>query len=269
MNILMPMAGAGKRFSDAGYSLLKPLIPTTERRDGEKYPMVICAMRDVVECVKTDVKPIFVIRTDYECDIRPVILEHYPNADLIGVDHLTEGQACTCLLAKELVNNDIPLFIAGCDNGMVCDSEAFAKVSSEADVIVFTYRNNEAVLKNPDAYGWVKVEDNSDKVVGVSVKKTISDNPVNDHAVVASFWFKKGSDFVRCAEQMIEANDRVNNEFYVDKVIEYCVNNSLDTRVFEIEKYIGWGTPEDYENYEKTLAYWRKFTDSTAFIPKN
>lgn len=268
MRILMPMAGEGKRFADAGYKIPKPLIPTTDRRDGNQYPMVICAMRDVPEEYSNNSQPIFVIRTDYYKDIRHVILKYFPNAKLIGVDHLTEGQACTCLLAKDMINNDESLFIAGCDNGMVYDKKAFDLVSQEADVLVFTYRNDESVLANPNAYGWVFTNGNTDRVTGISVKKPISDNPLNDHAVVASFWFAKGSDFVRCAEEMISANDRVNGEFYVDKIIHYCLKNGLDTRVFEIERYIGWGTPKDYERYEKTFAYWNEFTHSKAFLPQ-
>lgn len=269
MNILMPMAGAGKRFADAGYPLLKPLIPTTERRDGKKRPMVVCAMADVMECADSESRKIFVIRTDQDTDIHPVISEYFPDAVFIGVDHLTEGQACTCLLGKKYIDNDQPLFIAGCDNGMVFDRADFRKASGSADVLVFTYRHHDSVLKNPNAYGWVMTEGDTDKVTGVSVKKPISDDPMNDHAVVASFWFRRGHDFVRCAEEMIAADDRVNGEFYVDKVISYCVKNGLDTRVFEISKYIGWGTPEDYENYEKTIEYWRKFTDSAAFLAQD
>ncbi len=269
MNILMPMAGAGKRFADAGYTIRKPLIPTTERRDGRQYPMVVCAMHDVLACTGEDATPIFVLRTDDGGDVRPVLLSHFPGAQCIGVDHLTEGQACTCLLAKDAINNDEPLFIAGCDNGMALDAEAFRRTAAQAQVLVLTYRHHEAVLRNPNAYGWVRTAGDSDIVTGVSVKKPISDNPLNDHAIVASFWFRRGSDFVRCAEEMIAADDRVNGEFYADQVIAYCVKNGLDTRVFEIERYIGWGTPEDYENYEKTLAYWRAFTDSPAFLPED
>ena len=263
MNILMPMAGAGKRFSDAGYSIPKPLIPTTERRDGKKYPMVVCAMRDVV-IDQQDPKLTFIIRTDYDEDIRPGILEYYPDASFIGVDHLTEGQACTCLLARDIIDNDEPLLIAGCDCCMVYEAERFINAQKDADVLVFTYRNNDAVLINPNAYGWMKTD--GDTITDVSVKKPISDNPMNDHAVAASFWFRRGSDFVKSADEMIAANDRINNEFYVDQVIAYCLKNGLNTKVFEIDRYIGLGTPEDYERYEKTIEYWRGFTGSSAFL---
>ena len=65
---------------------------------------------------------------------------------------------------------------------------------------------------------------------------------------------------------MIEDDDRINGEFYVDEVIKYTISMGLRVRVFEIDRYLGWGTPKDYENYEKTLAYWRSFVESDYFI---
>lgn len=267
MNVLIPMAGAGKRFSDAGYAVSKPLIPTTSRYDGTPKPMVVCAVDDIIALTGKPDRLIFVDRTDQPSHIRDSIRSYLPTAEFIGVDHLTEGQACTCLLAKSLINNDQPLFIGGCDNGMAADKELFERLMGCSDVLVFTYRHNDCVLKAPNAYGWVIADENG-IVKDVSVKKAISDDPMNDHAIVASFAFKKGSDFVECAEQMIAADDRVNNEFYVDKVIHYCVKNGLRVRVFEISRYIGWGTPDDYENYEKTLKYWSEFTSGEMFLPE-
>ncbi len=266
MNILIPMAGAGKRFSDAGYTVSKPLIPTTYRKDGKKYPMVVCAVRDITD-LTGDGYVIFINRTDDPCDIPEELGKYIPDASFIGVDRLTEGQACTCLLAKNLIDDDTPLFIGGCDNGMEADKVNFEKLSSDSDVLVFTYRNHDCVLRNPNAYGWVYTDENG-VAKSVSVKKAISDNPLNDHAIVASFWFKKGSYFVENAEKMIAENDRINNEFYVDKVIDYCISSGLRVRVFEVDRYIGWGTPDDYECYEKTVEYWRGFVNSPAFLPQ-
>lgn len=270
VNILIPMAGAGKRFAEAGYAVSKPLIPTTCRYDGKKYPMVVCAVKDALKILNDDEKHsiIFIDRTD--CDYksqRSAVRESFPDAEFIGVNGLTEGQACTCLLAKKRINNGEQLLIAGCDNGMAADKKLFEKLSAEADCLIFTYRRNECVLVNPDAYGWV-IADGDGRASGVSVKKALSEDPLNDHAIVASFWFKRGSDFVSCAEKMIAAGDKVNGEFYVDKVMEYCIKSGLDVRVYEIDRYIGWGTPADYENYEKTLEYWREFTDSRFFLGK-
>lgn len=268
MNILIPMAGAGKRFSDAGYTLSKPLIPVTLRSDGKKYPMVVCAAKDIMDLCG-DGHIIFVDRTDLDsCGVRDEIRKYFLNADFVGVDHLTEGQACTCLLARDLIDSDEPLLIAGCDNGMETDRDLFKKLTGDdgVDVLIFTYRHNDCVIADPNAYGWVEVDENN-RAKKVSVKKAISDTPMNDHAIAASFWFRKGSYFVRNAQQMIAVDDRINGEFYVDKVMDYCIAAGLDVWVYEIERYIGWGTPTDYENYEKTLRYWHEFTDSSAFLP--
>lgn len=262
MNILIPMAGAGKRFSDAGYKLSKPMIPTTYRHDGQKYPMAVCAIKDITELVGEG-RLIMAVRTDIGSDIRREMSKFIPNAEYIGVDSLTEGQACTCLLAKEYIDNDKPLFIGGCDNGMAADKAKFHELYDKSDAVILTYRHNDCVLDNPNAYGWV-VTDGNTRAVDISVKKAISDDPMNDHAIVSSFLFKHGRDFVRCAEKMIANNDRVNGEFYADLVMKYCISEGMKVNVFEIDRYICWGTPLDYENYEKTLAYWKRFIEKNT-----
>lgn len=268
MNIIIPMAGAGKRFTDEGYKISKPAIPTTDRRTGKKLPMVVCAVLDLPQIEKTGSNVTFIDRTFHKTDgVENAIKEVLPESSFITVENLTEGQACTCMLAKDKINNDTDLLIAGCDNGMIFDSEKFEQEKDKADCLVFTYRNNEAVLANPNAYGWM-ITDSDGNITGTSIKKAISKNPMNDHAVVATFWFKHGSDFVRATEKMIAENDRINNEFYVDQVVKHVMDLGLKARVFEIDRYICWGTPKDYEEYEATISYWRDFVTSEGFLGK-
>ena len=267
MNIIIPMAGAGQRFADEGYKISKPAIPTIDRRTGKEIPMVVCATMDLPGVMEDGANVTYIDRSFHkEGGVEDIIKEHYPKATFITVEKLTEGQACTCLLAKEKIDNDSQLLIAGCDNGIVYDGAKFADMTSKCDVLAFTYRHNPSVLANPNAYGWM-IADSSDKITGMSIKKAISDNPMNDHAIVATFWFKHGADFVRAAEKMIAENDRVNGEFYVDEVMKHCLELGLDARVFEIDRYIGWGTPKDYEEYQATIKYWKEFTSDKGFIP--
>lgn len=261
MNILIPMAGAGSRFSDAGYKISKPAIPTYDRRDGTLKPMVVCATLDLPHVMADNNSLIYVDRTFHRNDkTEDAIKKYFPQAYFITIEKLTEGQACTCLLAEKMINNDEELLIAGCDNGMELDIRQFDSEKSKADALVFTYRNNESVLDNPNAYGWMIIDEDG-YVKNVSIKKAISENPMNDHAVVATFWFKNGHIFVETAKKMIEYNDRINGEFYVDQVIKYVLQLGYKVKVFEIERYIGWGTPKDYENYQKTFEYWREFSE--------
>ncbi len=269
MNIIIPMAGAGQRFTDAGYKVHKPAIPTIDRRSGKKYPMVVYATMDLPFVERDGKNVIYIDRTFHKSDgVENEILRYYPKASFITTEKLTEGQACTCLLAKSLINKQSSLLIAGCDNGMVFSHRRLKELIKVCDVIVFTYRHNPSVLSNPDAYGWVKA-DEAGKITDLSVKKAFSGNPLEDHAIVATFWFRHGSDFVNSAEKMIAENDRINNEFYADQTIRHAMELGLDVRVFEIERYLGWGTPRDYEEYTDCIRYWEHFVTGNGFLPRN
>lgn len=267
MKIIIPMAGAGKRFLDAGYQVHKPVIETTNWRTGERMPMVVCAVKDLPGVEADGGNVTFLDRTFHkEVGVEEMIQSYFPKCQFLTIEQLTEGQACTCLLAKEQINREEPLLIAGCDNGMVLDKEKLERAVQQAEVLAFTYRHQETINENPNAYGWIQADEEG-RIRKLSVKKPLSDTPTEDHAIVATFWFRRGSDFVWAAEKMIAENDRIHGEFYVDEVMKHTIALGMDTRVFEIERYIGWGTPKEYETYEKTLAYWKQFVTGKGFIP--
>lgn len=257
MIVLIPMAGEGSRFKEKGYNQHKPLIPVTNRKNGKQNPMIIEATNDIITLGEVD-KIIYVDRKFHQKDgVEDEIKNIYKQSYFITIDYLTEGQASTCLLAKSQINTNEELLISACDNGMECDINKFNQLKKQADAIIFTFKNHITVEEKPEGYGWVKV--NLDKVLDVSVKIPISNNPIKDHAIVGTFWFKKGSDFVKATEKMINEDDRIKNEFYVDQAMKHCIDLGLTVKVFEVEKYICWGTPTDYENYENTLKYWKEF----------
>ncbi len=260
--ILIPMAGAGQRFADAGYRVHKPAIMTVDRKTGVEKPMVVCATQDLPGVAADGGNVIYVDRTFHKTDgVEDAIHAYYPKAQFITVDHLTEGQACTCMLAEEYLNPEEPLLIAGCDNGMDIDREAYDKLTKECDCIVFTYRHNEAVLANPNAYGWM-ITDDAGNITDTSIKKAISDTPMEDPAVVATFWFRKAKIFVEATKKMIAENDRINGEYYVDQVAKHVLDLGYSAKIFDIDRYVGWGTPADYEGYQKTWQYFKEFIET-------
>lgn len=266
MIIIIPMAGAGSRFKIGGYLNHKPIIPITDRKTGIKIPMVVAATNDIPESKNKKTQIIYIDRSFHKKDgVEEEIKKYYRNAKFITIDNLSEGQASTCLLAKKYINNDKELLIAACDNGMEFNKDKFQETKKNCDALIFTFRNNHSVEKNPEVYGWVKIKNKID-VFDMSVKAPISNNPKQDHAVVGAFWFNKGSYFVKASEKMIKENDRINNEFYVDQAMKYLLDLGLKVKVFEIEKYICWGTPKDYENYENTIKYWQEFYKNEDWI---
>ena len=257
--ILIPMAGAGQRFADAGYTVHKPAIMTVDRATGQEKPMVVCATKDLPGVAADGSNVIYVDRNFHQTDgVEDAIRAWYPQAAFITVDHLTEGQACTCMLAEPYLDPEQPLLIAGCDNGMDIDRDAFDALTKECDCIVFTYRHNEAVLANPNAYGWM-IADADGNITGTSIKKAISDSPMEDPAVVATFWFRRAAVFIEATKKMIAENDRINGEFYVDQTVKHVLDLGYRAKIFDIDRYVGWGTPEDYEGYQKTWNYFKAF----------
>lgn len=266
MRIIIPMAGEGKRFQDAGYKENKATLPMIYRKTGERCPMVVCSVKDLPG-IEEDGRNIAFIMRDFHRQIGmdQCIRDWYREATFFSVKDLTQGQACTCLLAKKFIEKDQDLLIAACDNGIEYAWQDFEKAKKEADVLVFTYRHDPRVCEHPDAFGWVMVDD-KDYITGVSVKKHISENPENDHAIVATFWFREGHIFLDAAEKMIQEEDRINGEFYVDQVIKHVLELGYRAKVFEVKRFLNYGSPEDYENYKKKIEHFYKFIRTKDYL---
>ena len=238
---LVPMAGQGQRFIDAGYNTPKPLI------DIDGIPMIINAAKSLPKADKW----IFVCRKEHitNFNIDEVLINYFPNSIVLNVDQLTEGQVMTCLIAENHIRKNDQLVIGACDNSMNYKIKNHNKLINQHDAIIWTFRNNDAVLKNPEMYGWV-IMNQEKKVTGISCKTAISDRPQNDHAIVGAFTFKKASTFIKYARLIITKNRKINNEFYLDILLDECVKNHLKVGVFEVDDYYCWGTPADLEKYK-------------------
>jgi hypothetical protein len=166
-------------------------------------------------------------------------------------------------LGLEGVRQEAPLLVAATDNGMIYNKERYRMLveSPDVDAVVFTFRHHISSKNNPQMYGWVKVD--GDKATGVSVKVPISTDPYNDHAIVGTFYFKNVGLFQEALSRLTGKNIRVNGEFYVDSLMGELVEMGCDVRVFEVDNYICWGTPDDYE----TFVYWQSFFHKSGFHP--
>ena len=253
---LIPMAGAGQRFVDAGITIPKPLI------EADGVPMIERAAKSLPPADRW----IFVCRAEHlaDADLEDRLRELFGEVDIVPVEELTEGQACTCLLAKGLLLEDDQLTIGACDNAMTWEAADFdAAMAGTGDAWIWTFRNNPAVLQDPRMYGWVDVgAGGGTRAARVSVKVPISETPMNDHAVIGAFTFRRAGDFVRLAEDMIAANRRINNEFYVDELMNVFVESGKQVEVFEVDRYICWGTPADLALYDYWRGYFQSETDA-------
>lgn len=233
MNVLIPMAGAGSRFAQAGYTFPKPLIPVNGK------PMI----QVVVENLGVEANFIYVVQKEHREKFNlDTMLELITagQCTVIEVDGITEGAACTALLAKEFIDNDDPLFFANSDQFVEWRPIDFLYKMQEqqADGGIVTFKDTHP------KWSFAKVDEETNMVTEVAEK-----NPISDNATAGYYYWKRGSDFVKYAERMIEKDIRVNNEFYVAPVYNQAIEDGRAIRIFEADKMWGLGTPEDLDYY--------------------
>ena len=230
MNILIPMAGEGKRFFD--YDSPKPLI------DVNGKPMI----QRAIESLDIDGKYIFIIRESHDTKYLKNTLSNIVDDPIfIEINYTTEGPASTCLLAEKYINNNVPLITANCDQILKWNSKAFLKYTElPCDGVVVTYTTQ--TEKN----SYVKLDSNHEYAVEFAEKKVISNYSLNG----IHYW-KKGRYFVESAKQMINENLKVNNEFYIAPSYNQMIKNNKKIKIFHLLPGQHWaiGTPEDLNKY--------------------
>ncbi len=231
MNILIPMAGAGKRFLDAGYIFPKPIIEIQNK------PMI----QWVIDSLNINANYIFIIQKEHQqkFNLKSVLNILKPNCRIIDLDEVTEGAACTTLLAKKYIDNDKPLMIANSDQFIKWNSSKslYNYYSKKYDGAILTF---EAIHPK---WSYAKCDDNN-IVTEVAEKNVISRN-----ATVGVYYWKRGSDYIKYAEQMIEKDIRVNNEFYVCPVYNEAIQDGKKIVIDKVDEMHGLGTPDDLKNF--------------------
>lgn len=242
LNIVIPMAGRGKRFKEAGYAFPKPLI------DVGGKPMV--------EWVIANVKPasrehrfVFICQRDHyeRYDLRSI----FGNAtegkfEVIQIGSITAGAACTVLTASRFINSGDPLLIANADQFVAGGISDFLSQAEESgsDGLILTF------LSSHPKWSYARTARETGDVVEVAEKKVIS-----DQATVGIYYFREGRDFVEGATRMISRNIRYSNEFYVCPVYNELILAGKRVRAHPIEneRMHGLGTPEDLNRFLEKL----------------
>jgi len=197
----------------------------------------------VVDNLNIDANFIYIVqkshRSKYNLDSLLNLLT--PNCKIVEVEGITEGAACSALLAKEHINNEDPLFFANSDQFVEWNSSEFLYKMQETEVdggiVVFKSTHPK--------WSFAKVNESG------FVEEVAEKNPISDNATVGYYYWKHGSDFIKYAEQMINKDIRVNNEFYVCPVFNQAIESGLKISTFSAEKMWGLGTPEDLETFLK------------------
>lgn len=235
LNIVVPMAGRGSRFAQAGYKMPKPLI------DIYGHPMI--------EYVVKNIRParehrfIFICQQEHleKYDLANTLERIAPGCAVVTVDHITEGAACTVLLAEKYIDSDEPLMIANSDQYVDMDINEYLDAMEDHDGLIMT------MPANHPKWSYIRYDENG-FVTLVREKEVIS-----DQATVGIYNYKHGADFVQYAKQMISKDIRVNGEFYVAPVYNEMIEAGMKLVYKDVgAKMHGLGTPEDLDVFLRT-----------------
>lgn len=239
INVVIPMAGRGSRFSQSQYTKPKPFI------EFQGLTMIEHVVRNLK---MPNARYIAIARREHVENEAATIkrLQSIYEVEFITIDQVTEGPACTVLFAHRLINTGNPLLIANSDQ--IVDIPIGSYVSDclgkKLDGSILTFKNSDP------KWSYARVDEEG-LVCEVREKVAIS-----EHATVGIYFFSQGVTFIESAIDMIVRNDRVNNEFYVAPTYNYAIAQGKRIGIFEIagSKMHGTGTPEDLDNYLKTLT---------------
>ena len=228
MNIVIPLAGEGRSFKNAGYTFPKPLVEV----DGK--PMIQVA----VENLNTEGKYIYIVKKEHyeKYNLKFLFELMTPGCKILLAEQPTKGAIDAVLLAKEHIDNDNPLVIANADQFLEWNSNEFfySMSADECDGGIVTFKSNHP------KWSYVKINKETGFAQEVAEKK-----PISDIATVGIYYYRRGKDFVKAAQKMIENNEHLNGEFYVAPAYNHLIKEGKKIRIFPVERMWGLGTPED------------------------
>lgn len=228
IHVVIPMAGNGSRFAQEGYILPKPLI------DVQGVPMI----QRVVENLNIDGQYIFIVRQDHldRYNLKELLERISPGCVIVPTDGVTEGAACSVLLASQYIDNDTNLLIANSDQFLEWDSSAFLYESMNVDGCISTFEQTD-----PNDRKWSYASLDS---VGF-VERVAEKEVISTHANTGIYFWSKGSEFVKYARQMIDKNIRTNGEFYIAPIYNEAIADGKRIKIQNCKKMWGLGVPAD------------------------
>lgn len=255
LNIVIPMAGLGSRFVEAGYSNPKPLILV------HNIPMI----RLVIENLrpkKSEHRFIFIVQREHvkQYGLSQLLNEWAGSqTEIIQLDGLTEGAACTVLYSKIFIDSNSPLMIANCDQFINIDIDLYLQDMLDRGL------DGQIMTMYADDPKWSFIDYNDNYLVSRVAEKLV----ISNEATVGVYNFAHGTDFIQAAEEMIQDNDRVNGEFYVAPTYNRLIRKNKRIGFFNVGSDLvdqkrgmfGLGTPSDLDIFHddcRTAQYVHK-----------
>ncbi len=241
-HVHMPMAGLGSRFKNY-YDTPKPFL----KIDGT--PMYQMALESLPKGKTTSYVTLETAKKWMDhCADNKIYLKETP-----------PGQAFSVQSALPIIPDDGDIIVSACDHSIVLDPQKWNQFRDDpqCDAAIFTVKGFPGAQRRPNAFAYVDVnkeQNEFSQVKKVSVKVPISQNPSEDHLLVGTFWFKNKKCLETNLNKLIEKNERVNKEIYLDSIFNIMIEEGLKVRVIPLSGYVNWGDPDSLSE----ALYWKE-----------
>jgi len=251
---IIPFAGKGSRFKKDDYRTIKPLISVASN------PMIIRASKSLPNAEKW----IYIgMKKHFEkYKIEKLIYNQVSKeSQFIKLNKITKGPLITCEKASKDIDLNKSILISSCDYEIVYNKSKWAKILKDKrmDVVIWCVKSQVYLLKDPNAFAYCKINNNTGYVSKISEKKTISKNPQNDFLAVGIFWFRYSNDFIYMSNKAREKKLTINNEYYIANSINLLLKKGKKVAVFEADQWISFGDPFELKVYEYWQDHFNKF----------
>lgn len=254
IQLVIPAAGLGKRFLDAGILIPKPCIEVNG----------IALINWVIGNFTLRSSDKIIVLTRKEIGIEPAVRDFWSdkllNIDFMELDQVTDGPAETVSFALSHLDPELPLIVANSDQYVSEGLDNFVdqvRSSSSAGYIL--------TMKAKGAK-WSFVE--RDSLSQNSIIRVVEKVEISDEATVGIYGWAKTNFFVESYQEMLTANDRVQGEFYVAPTYNYLIRKKMKIEALQIgainHSVHGLGTPEDLAQFKE----WQKLDFHTQLIMK-
>jgi dTDP-glucose pyrophosphorylase len=236
--VVISMAGRGQRFVDAGFEVPKPLIGVRGR------PMYAWALDAVPEVVIG--KLIFVGLDEHlgSGGLAADILDRFGHLDpqIVGLQQVTEGQACTVLAAREHIDPGLPLVVHNADTWCVTGLvTTLDDLGPEVRGVISVFE------AEGDHWSFARLDDRG-RVLETAEKRRIS-----PYATTGLYHFSRAADFLAAADRMVREDDRVNGEFYVAPLYNRLIADGGVVLADVAQEVVVLGTPAELAANESRL----------------
>lgn len=239
IHLIMPMGGAGSRFSKDGYELPKPLLEI------EGKPFLFWATQSIVKFMPVEDITFVVLQEHIDrFRIGEEIRRRYPQAKIRVLDHVLNGAVLTCMEGVKEIHDDLPIIFNDCDHAFRC--EAFYDFCrkgdfSEPDGALLTFRSRDPKFSflELDASG--------------NVTRTVEKEAVSEHAICGAYYFRNAEMFLNAAKKYLE--NCAYKEFFLSGVYNVMASEGASIRNFETDMHLPFGTPEEYDEAKSSPEF--------------